>query len=97
MKPRIYYSKQFFENYAIVFKYPKKMQTPKCRGQVELLHFDGQRIYHCCWVDSSIGEYNGKFVHYEDAPQKIKDRVDYLAPIWEKACKTNEWLEWNEA
>ena len=97
MKPRIYFSKECFDNYSILFKLPKKLHTSSCRGVVELLHCSecGDETFHCCWVDSIVGEYNGKFVRYEDAPKAVRERVDYLYPIWNKACKTEDFSEWN--
>ena len=55
----------------------------------------GDETFHCCWMDSYVGEYNGKFVRYEDAPKAIRERVDYLSPIWNNACKTGDFSEWN--
>ena len=96
MKPRIYFSKGCFENYSILFKLPKKLHSFVYIVVVELLHCSEQDgIFHCCWVDSRVGEYNGKFVSYEDAPKAVRERVDYLYPIWNKACKTEDFSEWN--
>lgn len=96
MKPRIYFSKGCFENYSILFKLPNKLHSFGYRGVVELLHCsEKEEIFHCCWVDSVAGECNGKFVRYEDAPKAIRERVDYLYPIWDKACKTGDFSEWN--
>ena len=97
MKPRIYFSKGSFENYSILFKLPKKLHTSRCRGVVEMLHCSecGDETFHCCWVDSRVGDYDGKFVRYEDAPKAVRERVDYLSPIWNNACKTGDWSKWN--
>ena len=46
-------------------------------------------------MDSYAGEYNGKFVRYDDAPKAIRERVDYLSPIWNNACKKEDFSEWN--
>ena len=97
MKPRIYFSEGFFDNYSILFILPKKLHSLGCRGVVEMLHFSEcvEETFHCCWMDSYVGEYNGKFVRYEDAPKAVRERVDYLSPIWNNACKTGDWSEWN--
>lgn len=97
MKPRIYFSKGCFDNYAILFKLPKKLHTSRCIGVVEMLHCSEccEETFHCCWMDSYVGEYNGKFVRYEDAPKAVRERVNYLSPIWNHACKTGDWSKWN--
>lgn len=98
MKPRIYYNKNTFDNWSIVFRYPKKMQTPQCRGIVEIMHCDDLHwgLWHCAWVDSVVGEHYGKFVRFIDAPMVIQARVEWLTPIWERACRTGDWSYWNE-
>ena len=97
MKPRIYFSKRCFENYSILFKLPKKLHSFGYRGVVELLHCSdcGEQTFHCCWFDSRVVDYNGKFVRYDDAPKAIRERVDYLSPMWNNACKTEDFSEWN--
>ena len=97
MKPRIYFSKGCFDNYSILFMLPKELHSLGCRGIVEMLHCSecGDETFHCGWVDSVVGECNGKFIRYEDAPKAVRERVDYLSTIWNKACKTEDFSEWN--
>lgn len=105
MKVRIYKATGRFENaedaWTILFKLPKCML-----GNEHLSHamFCGKPIedrMYGYWDELpktarlGIDYFLGKRIPIEDAPQVVREFAEHKEKIWNKACNTGNWEEWN--